>query len=117
MPRQISEEEKQYAQELLQKARAAMKAIEDYDQARIDRLCQAVGWATANEETFTRLAHMGVEESGLGDWDGRPDKRFKIIGSDKRVSESSRKFRKKESRNMVSPQELSLVWFPPPTRP
>ena len=80
MPRQISEEEKQYAQELLQKARAAMKAIEDYDQARIDRLCQAVGWATANEETFTRLAHMGVEESGLGDWEGRPNKRFKIIG-------------------------------------
>jgi sulfoacetaldehyde dehydrogenase len=80
MPRQISEEEKQYARELLQKARAAMKAIEDYDQARIDRLCQAVGWATANEETFTRLAHMGVEESGLGDWEGRPSKRFKIIG-------------------------------------
>ncbi|UCG07214.1 MAG: aldehyde dehydrogenase family protein [Desulfobacterales bacterium] len=80
MPRPITEEEKQYSQELLHKARAAMKAIEDYDQATVDRLCRAVGWATANEQTFTRLAHMGVEESGLGDWEGRPNKRFKIIG-------------------------------------
>ena len=45
-----------------------MRAIESYDQATVDRLCQAVAWATANEETATRLAHMGVEESGLGDW-------------------------------------------------
>ena len=80
MPRPITEEEKQYAQDLLLKARVAMKAIEDYDQATVDRLCQAVGWATANEETFTRLGRMGVEESGLGDWEGRPNKRFKIIG-------------------------------------
>ena len=80
MPRAITEEEKQHADELLLKARAAMKAIEDYDQATIDRLCQAVGWATANEKTFTRLAQMGVDESGLGDREGRPAKRFKIVG-------------------------------------
>ena len=79
MARPITEEEKQYAQELLQKARKAMKAIEDYEQATIDRLCQAVGWATANEKTFTRLAQMGVDESGMGDRAGRPGKRFKII--------------------------------------
>ena len=80
MPRPITEEEQLYARELLQKARAAMQAIEDYDQATIDRLCQAVGWATANEKTFTRLAQMGVDESGMGDRDGRPAKRFKIAG-------------------------------------
>ena len=57
-----------------------MKAIEDYDQATVDRLCQAVGSATANEKTFTRLAQMGVDESGMGDREGRPAKRFKIIG-------------------------------------
>src|ERR1700692_1899332 len=80
MARPITEEEKQYAQELLRRARVAMCAIEDYDEARIDRLCQAVAWATANEKTFTRLAHMSVEESGLGDLQGRPNKRFKILG-------------------------------------
>lgn len=80
MARQITEEEKQYAQELLKRARCAMKAIESYDQARVDRLCQAVAWATANEKTFTRLAYMSVDESGLGDREGRPAKRFKIMG-------------------------------------
>ena len=41
MARSITAEEKQYAQELLQRARRAMCLIADYDQARIDRLCQA----------------------------------------------------------------------------
>src|SRR6185312_8299719 len=80
MARVITDEEKQYAQELLKRARCAMRAIEDYDQAKIDRLCQAVAWATANETTFTRLAHMSTDESGLGDREGRPAKRFKIMG-------------------------------------
>ncbi len=80
MRRLITDEEKQYAQELLQRARRAMCAIADFDQAKIDRLCQAVGWATANEKTFTRLAQMSVDESGLGDRESRPSKRFKIMG-------------------------------------
>jgi sulfoacetaldehyde dehydrogenase len=57
-----------------------MRANAGYDQATVDRLCQAVAWATANEATATRLAHMGVDESGLGDREGRPNKRFKILG-------------------------------------
>jgi len=57
-----------------------MRTIEHYDQKTVDRLCQAVAWATANEATATRLAHMGVDESGLGDREGRPNKRFKILG-------------------------------------
>ncbi len=78
--RPITPEEKAYADELLIKARAAMKQIENYDQARVDRLCQALGWATANEKTFTRIAQMGVDESGLGDREGRIAKRFKVMG-------------------------------------
>ena len=80
MARPITEEEKQYAQELLERARTAQKQIEHLDQATVDKAIQAVAWATANEKTFTRLARMGVEESGLGDWEGRPNKRFKIKG-------------------------------------
>jgi sulfoacetaldehyde dehydrogenase len=80
MPRPITEEEKQYAQELLERARAAQQQIAHLDQVAVDRAIQAVGWATSNEKTFTRLARMGVEESGLGDWEGRPNKRFKIMG-------------------------------------
>lgn len=80
MARPITEEEKQYAQELLQRARIAQKQIANLDQEAVDRAIRAIGWATANEKTFTRLAQMGVEESGLGDWAGRPGKRFKIKG-------------------------------------
>ena len=80
MGRTITEAEKAYAQDLLSRARCAMRAIANYDQATVDRLCQAVAWATANEKTATRLAHMGVDESGLGDREGRPNKRFKILG-------------------------------------
>jgi sulfoacetaldehyde dehydrogenase len=80
MARPITDEEKAYAAELLAKARAAMKEIEDYDQATVDRLCQALAWGVGNETTFTRLAQMGVDESGIGDREGRPGKRFKIQG-------------------------------------
>ena len=80
MARPITREEKDYAQELLSKARAAMKAVENYDQGSVDRLCRALGWATANEKTFTRVAQMGVDESGIGDRAGRAAKRFKIMG-------------------------------------
>ena len=47
---------------------------------RVDRLAQAIGWALGNETTFARLAHMSVDESGIGDRDGRAAKRFKIQG-------------------------------------
>ncbi len=80
MAREITEAERTYARDLLERARRAMCLIEGYDQATVDRLCQAVAWATANEKTFTRLSHMSVDESGLGDREGRPNKRFKIMG-------------------------------------
>ena len=80
MTRVVTEEQKAHARDLLAKARDAMKAIDNYDQTRVDKLCQAVGWAVANEKTFTRLARMGVEESGIGDYEGRPSKRFKVYG-------------------------------------
>ena len=80
MAREITEQERRTATEMLARARAAMAEIEDYDQARVDRLAQAIGWGVGNETTFTRLAQMGVDESGSGDRVGRPDKRFKIQG-------------------------------------
>ena len=57
-----------------------MAAVADYDQATVDRLCRAVAWATANEQTFGRLTRMSVEESGMGSADGVPARRWKILG-------------------------------------
>jgi len=57
-----------------------MRAFDGATQEQVDRLCQAVAWAVANETTFTRLAQMGVEESGIGDPESRVGKRFKVMG-------------------------------------
>ena len=78
MARELRDDERVLADDMLEKARAAMAAIEDWSQEALDRLSQAIAWYAGNEETFTRLAQMGVDESGIGDREGRPGKRFKI---------------------------------------
>ena len=65
-PRSITPEEQAIARVLIERARAAMDAIADYDQATVDRLCRAIAWAGGNEPTATRLASMSVDESGMG---------------------------------------------------
>jgi len=76
--RTITAEETGVVQELVGRARAAMAAIADYDQAAVDRICQAIGWAGGNLETATRLAHMSVDESGMGRRE--PTRRAKVQG-------------------------------------
>jgi sulfoacetaldehyde dehydrogenase len=80
MARSITDEEKALAESLLASARRAMQVAYDYDQERVDDLCRAVGWATANEHTFVALTEMSVAESGMGNADGGKTRRFKIIG-------------------------------------
>ena len=76
--RTINVEETEVAQELLGKARRAMDSIADYDQPAVDRICQAIAWATANMPTAVRLANMSVDESGLGSRE--PSRRGKVLG-------------------------------------
>jgi len=76
--RTITTEEQQTCQELVSRARAAMRAAEGFDQARVDRLCRAIGWAGGNEATATRLAQMSVNESGMGS--PEPSRRGKVLG-------------------------------------
>ncbi|MDE2004246.1 MAG: aldehyde dehydrogenase family protein, partial [Betaproteobacteria bacterium] len=76
----ITEEQQQELDAVFERAHKALAIIETYDQARVDRLCQAVAWAVANKQTFTRLVDMGIAESGLGDPVSRMGKRMKIRG-------------------------------------
>src|SRR5215203_3176014 len=80
MARAITEEETTSAQQLLSRARVAMADVAGYDQETVDRLCRALAWATANEETFGRFTRMSVEESGMGSAEGVPARRWKILG-------------------------------------
>ena len=76
--RTITPAETELAQGLLGKARRAMAAIADYDQARVDRICQAIAWAAANPDSAERLANMSVDESGMGSRE--PRRRAKVLG-------------------------------------
>src|SRR5215471_18217120 len=78
--RPTTDEERASAQDVLRRARVAMAEAVNYDQARVDRLCRAVAWASGNEQTFGRLTRMSVEESGMGSADGVPARRWKILG-------------------------------------
>jgi sulfoacetaldehyde dehydrogenase len=78
MARTITAEEIDVVQALVGRAHSAMTAIADYDQAAVDRICQAIGWAGGNLETATRLANMSVDESGMGRRE--PTRRAKVQG-------------------------------------
>jgi len=78
MARTITAEETDVVAALVSNARAAMRAIEDYDQATVDRLCRAVAWAGGNEQAAIRLASMSVDESGMGRRE--PTRRAKVLG-------------------------------------
>lgn len=80
MGREITPEEQQQANTMLQQAKTAMKAIEGYNQQQLDDLARAVGWSVANEETFVKLTEMAVAESKMGNADGAVTRRFKIMG-------------------------------------
>src|SRR3954453_11957599 len=76
--RTMTPEEQATARELLAKAKAAMTAVEPFDQAAVDRLCRAVAWAGGNEQTAIHLAKMSVDESGMGS--PEPKRRAKVLG-------------------------------------
>jgi sulfoacetaldehyde dehydrogenase len=78
MAREITQQEKDLSADLLAKARVAMRAVEDYDQAAADRMCRAVAWAAANEQAAVKLANMSVDESGMGSRE--PSRRAKVLG-------------------------------------
>jgi sulfoacetaldehyde dehydrogenase len=74
----MTPEEQAIAQALLARARAAMRTVDAYDQAAVDRLCRAIAWAGGNEATATTLARMSVDESGMGS--PEPKRRAKVLG-------------------------------------
>src|SRR5436309_13825239 len=76
----VTAEQQQELDAALRRAGKALAVVETYDQARVDRLCQAVAWAVANKRTFSCLVKMGIAESGPGDAESRMGKRMKIRG-------------------------------------
>ncbi len=80
MDNAITESQIDELNDVFSRAKVALNVIEKYDQATVDRLCQAVAWSVANKKTFKELVEMGIAESKLGDPVSRMSKRFKIRG-------------------------------------
>jgi sulfoacetaldehyde dehydrogenase len=77
-PRTLTPDEAAAARGALDRARAAMRIADSYDQATVDRLCRAIAWAGGNEQIAIKLANMSVDESGMGSRE--PTRRAKVLG-------------------------------------
>jgi sulfoacetaldehyde dehydrogenase len=61
--------------DIVARARAAQRAIENYTQEQTDDLCTAVAWAVARPDRAEALAKLAVDEGGFGNY---ADKVIKI---------------------------------------
>lgn len=80
MSKELLEQDKIIIDEMISKANKAVEILNDYSQEQLDKLCQFIAWNISNETTFKKLAQAGVDESGIGDREGRVGKRFKVHG-------------------------------------
>ena len=56
---------------LIDRARAAMAAFENHDQARVDEAVTALAWAIYKPENAKALAELAVKDTGLGNVDSK----------------------------------------------
>ena len=56
---------------LVQRARAAQRIADGYDQARVDELVAAAGWAIIEPARNRELAELAVADTGIGDVDDK----------------------------------------------
>jgi sulfoacetaldehyde dehydrogenase len=56
---------------LVERARAAQRIADDYDQARIDELVAAAGWAIMEPARNRELAELAVADTGIGSVDDK----------------------------------------------
>ena len=63
--------------ELVARSRAAQKQIENYTQEQVDELIRAMVWAVAEEPVAKKIAQHTVDETQLGNFDGKYLKIFR----------------------------------------
>jgi len=63
--------------ELVRRSRVAQAQIENYTQEQVDQLIRAMVWAVAREDVAEKIAQFTVEETQLGNYDGKYLKIFR----------------------------------------
>ena len=64
-------EKKEYVANLIKRARVAQKVAENYSQEKVDELVTAIAWAAVQEENAVELSNIAVEETEMGDFEGK----------------------------------------------
>ena len=64
----------EYVAELIERARKAQEAIDNYTQAQVDRLVEAVVWNIVKDGPAQEIAKLAVEESRMGNFEGKYNK-------------------------------------------
>ena len=72
-------EAKQMVAELIERARKAQAVAEGFSQERVDELVKAIAWNIVKEDNAKKIATMAVEESRLGNYDGKYAKLMKKV--------------------------------------
>ena len=67
--------------ELIARARAAQRKIENYSQQQIDEVCLSVGWQVYKDDNIAACAKIAVEETGMGVYEDKIKKhKVKVLG-------------------------------------
>ena len=66
---------------LVERARAAQRAVEHYTQEQIDEVCLCVGWQVYKDDNIAVCAKTAVEETGMGRYEDKIKKhKGKVLG-------------------------------------
>lgn len=66
--------------DLIAKARAAQKQVENYTQEQIDEVCLSVGWQLYKDDNIAECARVAVEETGMGVYEDKIKKHKVKVG-------------------------------------
>ncbi|WP_246637624.1 aldehyde dehydrogenase family protein [Crassaminicella profunda] len=62
---------KEYVKSLIDRAKKAQGIADKFTQEKVDELCMAIAWNIVKPETADKIATMAVEESNLGNYEGK----------------------------------------------
>ena len=62
---------KEYVAGLVERAKKAQSIADSFSQERVDELCTAIAWDIVQHETADKISKMAVEESQLGNYEGK----------------------------------------------
>ncbi|MFZ3131191.1 MAG: hypothetical protein WA125_08855 [Desulfosporosinus sp.] len=77
----MDKENKSCISSLLDKAYAAQREVENYNQEQIDEICLAIGWEAYKDENAMQCAKLAVQETGMGSYEDKIKKhKVKVLG-------------------------------------